>query len=117
MDAAADDIAQGGANFGRGGLGVLAADRGESLGDAVGGGDQEVAGAAGWVDDGKREDPCLGVLAGGRLVEDRLERGVEQRGDQRGGGVVAAGCLALGAGGGVEREGCGAAVERGMQLE
>ena len=58
-----------------------------------------------------------GSSARGCLVEDRLERAVEQRGDQRGRGVVAAGRLALGAGGLVEREGRGGAVERRVQLE
>ena len=80
VDAAADDVAQRrrGRSSGEG-SGSLAADRGEPFGDSVGGGDQEVAGAAGGVDDGEGEDRLLGVLGCGGLVEDGLERGVEQR--------------------------------------
>ena len=44
------------------GLLVAGADRGEALGDAVGGGDQEVAGARGRVEDLQVEDRPLRVL-------------------------------------------------------
>ena len=60
---------------------VAGAHAGQALGDAVGGGDQEVARAAGRVDDRQLEDRPLGLLGGrlvGGLVEHRVERRVEQ---------------------------------------
>jgi len=117
VEAAGDDVAQGGAK--RLGRGLLLAgpDGGEALGDAVGGGDEEVAGAAGGIADGEVEERPLGIGAGGGLVEQGVEGGVEQAEDEACGGVVAPRRLPLVAGGGLELEDGGVGVQRGVELE
>ena len=104
VEAAADDVAQRGSDGRRRGLLVAGADGGQALGDPVGGGDEEVAGAARRVDDRQREDRLLGGPVAVGLAQ--LRRG-PGRGPSRAGreirlgrGVVAAGRLALVAGGG-----------------
>ena len=95
VDAAPDHVA----HCRAGGLGrwllVAGAHGGQPPGDAVGGGQQEVPAPAGRVADLERQDRHLGVLAARRLVKHRVQRGVQQAADQAGGGVVAAGGLAL----------------------
>ena len=101
VDAAADDSAQRCPDHGVGRLGLAGFLGGDALGDPAGGGDEEVAGAAGGVADGdvqQRRDSFLGGRVGAGLVEQRVERGVEQALDQRGRRVVGAGLLALVAG-------------------
>ena len=108
VDAAADDAAQRGPDDGVGRLGLAGFLGGDALGDPAGGGDEEVAGAAGGVADGEveqRRDPFLGGSVRAGLVEQRVERGVEQALDQRGRRVVGAGLLALVAGQCLQRVG------------
>ena len=102
VDAVGDDVAQGMADGGGGGLALARADRRQALGEPVGGGDEEVPGARGRVDDRELEDRPLGAsrsLPRDRLVDDRVEGGVEQAVDQARRRVVGAGRLALVAGG------------------
>ena len=85
VDAAADHAAQRGPHDRVGWFGVAGFLGGDPLGDPAGGGDEEVPGAAGGVADGEaeqRRDPffCRSVRAG--LVEQGVERGVEQALDQ-----------------------------------
>ena len=97
-------------------LGVVLADGGDALGDAAGGGDEEVAGAAGRVADRDRQQGLgdrlgrvgprggrgdLGLLGG--VVEDRVQGGVEQAVDEGRRGVVGAGRLPLVAGASTSR--------------
>ncbi len=89
------------------GFWVVFADGGDALGDAAGGGDEEVAGAAGGVADGdgqqglddrfgyvgaRRGGGGLGALGG--VVEDGIHGGVEQAVDEGRWGVVGASGLA-----------------------
>ena len=120
VDAAADDAAQRGADHGVGRLGFAGFLGGEALGDPPGGGDEEVPGAAGGVADGdveQRRDPFRGGPVGARLVEQRVERGVQQAVDQRGRRVVGAGLLALVAGQRLQRVGELLVVVAGDQLQ
>ena len=61
VETAAGDFPQGVLDFGRGGLVFAGAELGQSLGDAAGGGDQEVPGATGGIADGERQQPPFGV--------------------------------------------------------
>jgi hypothetical protein len=91
---------------------VAGADGGEPLGDAVGGGDEEVAGSAGGVANANGEQAGLGRSAaigvavgafdGG--IKDGIEGAIEQAIDEAGGRVVTAGGFAFVAGGGGEFE-------------
>ena len=89
MQAGPRDIAQGMAKVRQRGR-ALGPMPGKARGDAAGGGQQEVARAAGGVDHGQ-----LQQLVRLGLVQHRVERGVEQRLNEAVGRVVGAGGLAL----------------------
>ena len=75
---------------------ALGPDAGQPRGDAAGGGQQEVARAAGGVDDREFQERLGGIVRLGLgLVEHGVERGVEQRLNEAVGRVVGAGGLAL----------------------
>ena len=61
----------------------------------MGGGDEEMPGATGGVEDLNVEKGCLGIGLGRCLLEHRIERGVEEGQDQGRRGVVAPRRLAL----------------------
>ena len=90
---------------------------GQRLGDAPGGGDEEVPGPARGVAHGQREQRGLRVVGGGGLVEQGVQGGVEHQLDQGAGGVVGAGGLALVARGCCQGEGALDWVDAGVQLE
>ena len=111
VDAVLHHVPQRGAQRFDGGFRVVLAHRGQALGDAPGGRDQEVPGAARRVADGDRQqgvgdgDRRVGARVGRRhlgpflrVVQDRVERGVQQAVDERGRRVVRAGALPLVAG-------------------
>ena len=83
----------------------------------MGGGDEEVAAAAGGVADREVEDGLLGVLGLLGVVQDRVEGGVEDEVDQIAGRVVAAGGLALVAGDGLQGEDLARRITAGDELE
>jgi hypothetical protein len=83
VDAATDHLAQRLPHPLLGGLGVLGADGGEPPGDAAGGGDQEVPRPAGRVADGEGQQRRLPVLSLLGLVEQRVERRIQQAIDER----------------------------------
>ena len=75
---------------------AFGADARETRGDAAGGGQQEVARAAGWVDDRKLQQSLGGIVRlGFGLVKHGVEGGIEQRLHEAVGRVVGAGGLAL----------------------
>ena len=75
---------------------ALGPDAGKPRGDAAGGGQQEVARAAGGIDDRELQERLGGIVRLGLgLVEHGVERGVEQRLNEAVGRVVGAGGLAL----------------------
>ena len=91
VDAAADHAAQRSADHGLGRFGLAGFLGGDPLGDPAGGRDEEVAGAAGGVADGEAPAGPRPALPGFRarsLVQQRVQRGVEQALDQRGRRVV-----------------------------
>ena len=121
MDAAARDIAERMAEVGKRGR-ALGADAREPRGDAAGGGQEEVARAAGGVDDRQSQQGLGGIVRLGlSLVEHGVERGVEQRLNQAVGRVVGAGDLALVAlllgGLGGEEQGLAVIAQLGLQFE
>ena len=94
----ADDTAQRGPHSRIRWLGFAGFLGGNPLGDTAGGSDKEVAGATGGVADGKveqRRDPFLNRPVRGYLIEQRIERGVEEAFDQGGRRVVGTGLFAL----------------------
>lgn len=121
MQAGPRDIAQGMAEIGERGR-AIGADAREPRGDAAGGGQQEVARAAGGVDDRKFQQR-LGriVRLGFGLVENGVEGCVEQRLNQAVGRVVGASGLALVApllgGLGGEEQGLAVIAQLGLQFE
>src|SRR6266404_3324625 len=83
----------------------------------MGGGDQEVAAAAGGVADLEGENSPLGIGLPGGLVKHRIERRVEQALDQIRRRVVAARSLSLVAARRSQLEGAGVRANLGVQLE
>ena len=96
MDAAGDDLAERVLELDLGGC-AGAAELGDAGGGAAGGAEQEVAGAAGGVEDRQAQDRGDRVRGVARLggVQDRVEGGIQQELHERFGGVVGAGLLAL----------------------
>lgn len=117
VEAVADDVAQGRAGGLGGRLLVARADGGEAPGDPVGGGDQEVAAPAGRVADLEAEDRALGIGLPGRLLEHRVQGGVEEAPDQGRGRVVAAGGLPLVTAGRLQLEARRVGVDLGVELQ
>ena len=105
VDAASDDVAQGALHVWGAGFEAVAADLGESVGGAACGGDEEVSRAAGGVHDGQGQEGVFGGWGLASAVKDGFEGGVEEAIDERRGGVVAAGGLAVVAGGVFEAQG------------
>src|SRR5260370_31818788 len=95
VDAVTDYIAQGGAAGLRSRFLVAGTHSGKAFGDAVGGCDQEVSTAAGWVADFKMKDSLLRVRLCAGFRKYRLQSGIEQTIDQAGGRIVATSGLAF----------------------
>src|SRR6266851_1124122 len=95
IDAVTDHVAQGSAAVFRSWFLIAGAHGSQSLGDAVGSGDQEMSAAAGRVADFEVENGLLGVRLRTGFCQDGLKGRIEQAIDQAGGRIVAAGGLAF----------------------
>jgi len=116
IEAAAHHVAEGVAHGLGGGFVVAGAHRREALRDASARGHEEVPRPAGRVAHGQREEGALGRRRARGLVEQRVERRVEEALHECCRGVVAPGGFALAAADGLQREGRGLAVELGLEL-